>query len=88
MSTSDTSKKARSILGVVVSDKMEKTRTVMVERQFKHPTYKKYITRSTKFHAHDEDNSSKTGDTVRIEECRPLSKTKSWRLIEVVTSAK
>ena len=59
----------------------------MVERKVKHPLYKKYIRRSTKLHAHDENNECNPGDTVRIEACRPISKTKCWRLVEVVTRA-
>lgn len=71
----------RVLQGVVVSDKMDKTVTVLVERRVMHPIYKKYIRRSKKYHAHDEGNSAKVGDTVRIEECRPLSKTKAWRIV-------
>ena len=76
---------ARTLQGRVVSDKMDKTITVVVERQFKHPLYKKYIRRSTRLHAHDADNQCKTGDLVVIEECRPVSKLKSWRLVKVVS---
>ena len=65
--------------------KMDKTITVVVERQLQHPLYKKYVRRSTKMHAHDEQNACKEGDTVIIEECRPISKSKSWRLVEVVS---
>jgi small subunit ribosomal protein S17 len=64
---------------------MDKTITVVVERKFKHPLYKKYIRRSTRLHAHDADNQCKTGDLVVIEECRPVSKLKSWRLVKVVS---
>ena len=71
--------------GSVESAKMDKTITVVVERQFKHPLYKKYIRRSTRLHAHDADNQCKTGDLVVIEECRPVSKLKSWRLVKVVS---
>jgi small subunit ribosomal protein S17 len=74
----------RILEGVVVSDKMDKTIVVKVERRVQHPIYKKFIRRSKKYHAHDEGNEFKAGDTVRIEETRPLSKTKSWRLVEVV----
>ena len=74
----------RIMQGVVVSDKMDKTVVVNVERKFPHPLYKKYIKRSKRYHAHDEDNTHKVGDTVSIRECRPLSKTKRW---EVVSSA-
>ena len=79
---------ARSISGLVISNKMDKTVTVLVERLEKHPLYKKYIRKSTKLHAHDESNDCNEGDTVEIEECRPLSKNKSWRVIEVVSRAK
>ena len=71
----------RVMLGTVVSDKAEKTVTVLVNRRFKHPLYKKYIVRSKKFLAHDEDNACKVGDRVRIRECRPLSKRKCWEVI-------
>lgn len=74
----------RTQVGRVVSDKMDKTVTVMLERQVKHPMYGKYIKRSSKVHAHDEDNACKEGDLVRIAECRPISKSKSWRVLEVV----
>ncbi len=67
--------------GVVVSDNMDKTIVVNVERKFKHKLYKKYIRRTKKYHAHDEDNSCKTGDKVTIRECRPLSKLKRWEVI-------
>ncbi len=77
----------RTVTGRVVSDKMDKTITVMVERRVAHPIYGKYVKRSTKLHAHDENNESKMGDTVSIEECRPLSKSKSWRLVEVLERA-
>jgi small subunit ribosomal protein S17 len=71
----------RILQGVVVSDKMEKTVVVRVERRVMHPIYKKFIRRSKKYHAHDEDNTFKAGDTVRIRECRPISKTKCWEVI-------
>ena len=74
-------------IGIVVSDKMDKTITVSVDRSFHHPKYDKMVRTSTKFKAHDENNSAKTGDTVRIEETRPISKTKRWRLVEVVKKA-
>ena len=74
----------RIMQGVVVSDKMDKTVVVNVERKFPHPLYKKYIKRSKRYHAHDENNTHKVGDTVSIQECRPLSKTKRW---EVVSTA-
>ena len=78
------SKVARTFTGTVVSDKMDKTVTVMIERKVKHPVYGKYIRRSTKLHVHDEDNTCREGDKVSIEQCRPLSKSKSWRLVDVV----
>jgi len=78
---------SRSKVGRVVSNKAEKTVTVMLERQVKHPLYGKYIKRSTKVHAHDEDNSCTEGDLVRISECRPISKLKSWRGIEILERA-
>ena len=74
----------RAVRGSVISARMDKSITVLVVRQFKHPLYKKYIRRSTRLHAHDESNHCKEGDTVLIEECRPLSKTKSWRVIRVL----
>jgi small subunit ribosomal protein S17 len=77
----------RSQVGRVVSDKMDKTVTVLLERKVKHALYGKYIKRSTKVKAHDEENTCAEGDTVRIEECRPLSKSKSWRVVEVVERA-
>jgi small subunit ribosomal protein S17 len=84
---SEQEKIARSTSGIVISNKMDKTVTVLVERQEKHPLYKKYIRKSTKLHAHDESNECNEGDTVQIEECRPMSKSKSWRVIEVVSRA-
>ena len=84
---SEETKVQRSITGRVVSDKMDKTVTVLIERMVRHPVYGKYIRRSTKLHVHDEDNSCRLGDTVRISETRPLSKTKSWTLVEVVERA-
>ena len=75
-------------LGVVSSNKMDKTITVSVERKVKHPLYGKFIKKSTKFHAHDEKNECSIGDTVKIMESRPLSKTKRWRLVEVVEKVK
>ena len=84
---SDQEKVARSISGIVISNKMDKTVTVLVGRQEQHPLYKKFIRKSTKLHAHDEANECNEGDEVQIEECRPLSKTKSWRVIEVVKRA-
>lgn len=71
----------RVMQGVVVSDKQEKTITVLVERKIMHPLYKKYVKKSKKYAAHDETNSSKVGDKVSIRECRPLSKRKRWELV-------
>ena len=76
-------KKIRTLQGKVISDKMNKTVTVLLERQVKHPLYKKYISRSTKLHVHDENNECAIGDVVAIRECRPMSKTKSWTLVEI-----
>lgn len=78
----------RQLTGRVVSDKMSKTATVLVERRVKHPLYGKFITRSSKYHAHDEANECKEGDLVMIEECRPIAKTKAWRVIKLVEKAK
>ena len=75
-------------LGVVSSNRMDKTITVKVERKVKHPLYGKFVKKSTKFHAHDEKNECSIGDTVKIMESRPLSKTKRWRLVEVVEKVK
>jgi len=75
-------------IGVVTSAKMDKSIVVAVERKVKHPMYGKFVKKTTKFVAHDEKNDSNTGDTVRIMETRPLSKTKCWRLVEVVERAK
>ena len=77
----------RVLTGVVVSDKADKTVTVLVERRVMHPVYKKFITRSKKYAAHDEGNRYRTGDTVRIEESRPISKRKSWIVIGGPTDA-
>jgi len=79
---------ARSVTGLVVSDKMDKTITVLVERKVAHPIYKKYVRKSTKLHAHDENNECNEGDLVSITSSRPLSKTKSWSLVEVLERAK
>jgi small subunit ribosomal protein S17 len=75
-------------VGIVTSDKMEKTIVVSTERKVKHPIYGKFVRQTKKFKAHDEKNDAKVGDTVRISETRPLSKTKRWRLVEVVERAK
>mgnify|MGYP003598743963 FL=1 len=77
----------RTLTGKVVSDKMEKSIVVLIERRVQHPLYGKSIRRSTKLHAHDENNTAKTGDVVTIKESRPISKTKSWTLVEVVEAA-
>ena len=82
---SEEQNKIRILQGKVISDKMNKSITVLLERQVRHPLYKKYIKRSTKLHVHDENNESSIGDTVSIRECRPMSKTKSWQLVEIVT---
>ena len=75
-------------IGVVVSNKMEKSIVVLVERKVKHPKYGKFVKKSTKFMAHDEKNEAGIGDTVRIMETRPLSKNKCWRMVEIVEKAK
>ncbi|MEH6587594.1 MAG: 30S ribosomal protein S17 [Halioglobus sp.] len=80
-------KRTRTTTGRVVSNKMDKTITVLVERRVKHPVYGKYITRSSKIHAHDESNQCGIGDTVTVAETRPISKSKTWNLVEVVESA-
>ncbi len=77
----------RTVTGKVVSDKMEKSIVVLIERRVQHPLYGKLIRRSTKLHAHDENNTAKIGDVVTIKESRPMSKTKSWTLVEVVEAA-
>ena len=83
----DQENNVRTITGKVVSDKMDKTITVLVERGVKHELYGKYITRSTKLHAHDENNDCNEGDTVAIIESRPMSKTKTWKLQSIVEKA-
>ena len=80
-------KTVRTLTGKVVSDKMDKSIVVLIERQVQHPLYGKLIRRSTKLHAHDENNTAKAGDVVTIKESRPSSKTKSWTLVEVVEAA-
>ena len=85
MSTTDSG--ARTATGKVVSDKMDKTITVLIERRVKHPIYGKYITRSSRLHAHDEANECKLGDIVTIAETRPYSKTKTWKLEKIEESA-
>jgi small subunit ribosomal protein S17 len=83
-----TEKVVRSVTGRVVSDKMDKTVTVLVERSVKHPLYGKVMRRSNKFHAHDETNECREGDLVVIEEGRPLSRTKTWRVSKIVEKAR
>ncbi|MBX3726965.1 MAG: 30S ribosomal protein S17 [Xanthomonadales bacterium] len=85
MNTPD--KVANTLEGRVVSDKMQKTVTVLIERQVKHGMYNKYLRRSTKVHAHDAEGQCREGDLVRIAECRPLSKTKNWQVVEVLERA-
>jgi small subunit ribosomal protein S17 len=80
----ETVKKARTIVGQVVSNRMDKTIAVLIERRVEHPLYRKYVRKSTRLLAHDENNECTEGDTVAIEECRPLSKNKSWRLQRVI----
>jgi small subunit ribosomal protein S17 len=84
----ETTANKRTLTGRVVSDKMTKTVTVLVERRVKHPLYGKIMTRSRKYHAHDEKGEFKMGDVVTIEECRPLSKTKAWRVAALVEKAR
>ncbi|MEI8279641.1 MAG: 30S ribosomal protein S17 [Bacteroidota bacterium] len=81
-------KRRKTRIGVVSSNKMVKTITVGVERKVKHPIYGKFLKKTTKFHAHDETNSANIGDVVRIMETRPLSKSKRWRLVEIIEKAK
>ncbi len=83
----DIAKKEHTVEGRVVSNKMNKTVTVLLERQVQHALYGKIIRRSTKVHAHDEVGECKEGDVVRIAECRPLSKTKNWRVVKIITRA-
>jgi len=86
MTTARKSRKTR--IGVVSSNKMMKTITVVVERKVKHPLYGKFLKKSSSFHAHDDNNTASIGDVVRIMETRPLSKTKRWRLVEIIEKAK
>ncbi|RMF18412.1 MAG: 30S ribosomal protein S17 [Gammaproteobacteria bacterium] len=83
----ETEKKVRTLTGKVVSDKMDKSIVVMVERKVKHPIYGKYVKRSTKLKAHDEQNACRIGDTVVIAETRPISKQKAWKLVDIVERA-
>jgi small subunit ribosomal protein S17 len=85
---SEEMKTNRTLDGRVISNKMDKTVTVLVERRVKHPLYGKFMLRSTKIHAHDEDNACSEGDVVRVEQCRPLAKTKTWRLLEILEKAR
>ncbi len=84
MSETNAEKIERRVVGRVVSDKMDKTVSVAIERLVKHGVYGKYIRRTTKLKAHDEENACRIGDTVAISECRPISKAKSWRVVEVL----
>ena len=84
MSVDSAGKRARTVTGRVVSDKMDKTITVLIERRVRHPVYGKYLTRSSKVHAHDADNRCAIGDLVTVAQTRPISKSKSWTLVEVV----
>ena len=84
---SEEAKAVRTVTGHVVSDKMDKSITVLVERKVRHPIYGKYMKRSTKLHAHDENNDCNLGDLVSIAECRPISKSKNWRLVEIIEKA-
>jgi small subunit ribosomal protein S17 len=77
----------RTLIGRVVSDKMEKTVTVLIERRVKHPVYGKIVTKSKKYHAHNENNEAKTGDLVEIEETRPISRSKAWRVTKLLEKA-
>lgn len=88
MSTTIERKRRKTRTGVVSSNKMTKTITVAVERKIKHPIYGKFLKKTTKFHAHDEENTAGIGDVVRIMETRPMSKTKRWRLVEIIEKAK
>lgn len=79
----ETENNTRTVTGKVVSNKMDKSITVLVERRVAHPIYGKYVRRSTKLHAHDADNTVNMGDVVTIQECRPISKTKTWTLVSI-----
>ena len=87
MTDNNPDKALRTVEGRVVSNKMDKTVTVLVERQVKHALYGKYLRRSTKLHAHDADNACNEGDVVRLAEIAPMSKTKNWRVVEIVARA-
>lgn len=84
---SDQNETNRTLQGRVISDKMDKTITVLVERRVKHPVYGKFVRRSTKLHAHDENNECSQGDLVVVEQSRPISKTKTWKLVRVLEKA-
>lgn len=84
---SEVNNEARTVIGTVVSDKMDKSITVIVERKVSHAVYGKFVKRSTKYHAHDANNECGIGDTVSIAECRPISKSKSWKLVKVLEKA-
>ena len=84
---SETTQTKRTVIGRVVSDKMTKTVTVLVERKVKHPVYGKVMTKSRKYHAHSDDNAAKAGDLVEIQECRPLSKSKAWTVTKLLEKA-
>ncbi len=84
---SNEGKSARTVTGRVVSNKMDKSITVLIERKVAHPLYGKFVNRSTKVHAHDENNECQEGDKVSVAECRPLSKTKTWKLVEILERA-
>lgn len=88
MSEQQSEKNTRALTGTVVSDKMNKTVTVLVERKVKHPLYGKIIRLSKKYHAHDENNEFHSGDVVVIEECRPLSRTKTWTVTRLIEKAR
>ena len=83
-----TRKTRRELIGVVTSNRMDKSIVVIVKRKIKHPIYGKFVNKSTKFMAHDEENTAKEGDKVKIHETRPLSKNKRWRLVEIIERAK
>jgi small subunit ribosomal protein S17 len=85
---SEENKTIRTVTGRVISNKMDKTITVLVERRVRHPIYGKFMKRSTKLHVHDAENQCQEGDLVSVEQCRPLSKSKSWRLVEILERAR
>lgn len=87
MIMSSEEKVLRTQTGSVISDRMDKTVTVLIERKVKHPLYGKFVKKSTKLHVHDENNECSMGDTVQVTECRPMSKTKSWTLVKIVDKA-